>query len=451
MTSRQDRQLSRRGLRASLLERLRTSFWFLPTLLSLAALGLVTLTVHLDRREALADLFPSWAEDAALDAARALLSGIAGSTITIATVSFSVLIVALSFASQQLGPRLLRNFIRDRANQVVLGGFVATHVYCLALLTSLAALESLDGAFVPRLSMAGALVLGLLSFGLLIYFVHHVAVGIQTDTVVADVRRHLSRAIDAFLPDEGDEGEGSDDDATEPPDEAFLDAAGRDDSDVLRAGTTGYVQAIDYEALARVARRGGGRIGCPVRAGAFVMESSPIVTGLDVLDADEPEEELRAAFSIGFQRTDAQDLAYSFDQLVEIALRALSPGINDPFTALTCLDDIGAALARVADRPFLPACVKDDEGAVRVVRDVLRFEDLVRDGPGEIRRAAGSHLSVVARLLRVLGDLRGVARCEERRALLEEEARAAAEAAFARDLPAPDRRWIETALEEAIG
>src|SRR5690606_10099786 len=131
----------------------------------------------------------------------------AGSMITIATVSFSVIIVALSFASNQLGPRLLRNFIRDRANQFVLGGFLATHVYCLALLCLLTILRSDEEAFVPRISMGGAVLLGFVAFGLLIFFVHHVAIRIQADTVIADVRRHLSNAATEFLPDRSCDGE----------------------------------------------------------------------------------------------------------------------------------------------------------------------------------------------------------------------------------------------------
>lgn len=438
--TRQEAAISRNGRWMELMERIRTSFWFVPSLLSIGALLLVFGAVELDRREFLAGYFPEWAEDAAHDSARLLLNGIAGSMITMATVSFSIIIVALAFASAQLGPRLLRNFIRDRTNQFVLGGFLATHVYCLALLTSLAALKTYDWEFVPRISMVLALALGFGAFGLLIYFIHHIAVGIQTDTVVADVRRNLARTIDEFLPDES---------CDETEDEPVPEFDSGPTQDVLHADRTGYVQVVDYAALVALARGGETRFQCPVRAGSYVMESSATLTWRARSDGALDESALRSAVLIGFQKTDAQDLAYSLDQLVEIALRALSPGINDPFTATTCLDDIGGALAKVADRRFPSPDIRDEDGVVRVVRAVLRFEDLVRNSIGDIRRASAGQLRVVTRLLEVIGEIKAVTRLESRRKALDAEAEAMAKVALTDDLPAPDRRVIEAALERA--
>ncbi len=402
-------------MRATLLkfiDRIRGSFWFVPTWMVLAAVALAGIAVYADQR--VADehwQLPAFAFAGSPDGATAVLSTIAGSMITIAGVVFSLTLVALSLASSQFGPRLLRNFMRDRSNQVVLGTFVATFLYCLLVLR---AVQHVDGeTFVPHLSINLAVALALVSIGVLIYFIHHISLSIQADEIIARVVVELDQGIPRLFPEQiGEDDPGTADDRPPPaePDAAQVDAP-----------CDGYLQIVDAEALVEAARDAGVVLHLAGRPGDFLARGSALAR---VVPAGRLDEDLaacvRAAFVLGDQRTAAQDVSFSLQQLAEIAVRALSPGINDPYTAMTCIDRLGAAFCQLAARRFPSARRADDDGELRVVAPGHTFCSLLEPVFDAIRRHARGDIAVSERMLEAIERIAPrLRRDEDRRLLLQ--------------------------------
>lgn len=231
-------------------ERLRSSFWFVPGILTGAAVALASVTVALDESVTVGEWMAgqSWAYTGGAEGASLVLSTVAGSMITIAGVVFSMTLVALSLASSQLGPRLLRNFMRDTRNQVVLGTFIATFVYCLLVLRTIRRAE--EAFFVPHLSVTIGVLLALVSLGVLIYFIHHVSVSIQADEVVARVNHELIHGINRLFPESM--GRGNTRTAAEVAGARLPEAFDREARPV-GAAEDGYLQSVDPDALMELA------------------------------------------------------------------------------------------------------------------------------------------------------------------------------------------------------
>ncbi|MDQ3169892.1 MAG: DUF2254 domain-containing protein, partial [Acidobacteriota bacterium] len=302
-------------------EALRATYWAVPSMMVVGALALSAGMVQLDRATG-AQLLDrlSWVYTGGPEGARAVLSTIAASMITVAGVTFSITIVALALASQQFGPRLLRNFLRDRGNQVVLGTFVSTFVYSLMVLRTVRGGD--DSEFVPNLSVTAAVMLALFSLGVLIYFIHHVSVSIQASQIIANVASDLEEAIDRLFPERVDEDVPSV--SHEPP------PADPGASESLRSHRSGYVQAIDGTRLMKAAAARDLVVRIEAGPGTFVREGSSLLRLWGRGAADDGADAVRAAFVIGADRTGAQDISFFVEQLVELAVRALSPGVNDP-------------------------------------------------------------------------------------------------------------------------
>ena len=314
--------------------RLRSSFWFVPAAMACLAVALAVSAVELDKAVA-GDFLQrlSWSYSGGAEGASLLLGTVAGSMIAIAGTVFSMTLVALSFASSQLGPRLLRNFMRDTVNQVVLGTFVATFVYCLLVLRTIRRAD--EGAFVPHVSVSIGMLLAIVSVGVLIYFIHHISVSIQADQVVAQVGKELDDGIDSLFP--SDLGN-TVSEALRGSSKASLPAAFAREACPVGALEDGYLQLIDADALMALASQEDLLLRLERRPGHYLAKGQTMVM---VWPGDRVTEalvdEMNAAFVLGDQRTAAQDVEFSFQQLVEIAVRALSPGINDPFTAIACV------------------------------------------------------------------------------------------------------------------
>lgn len=380
------------------LEDLRTSYWFVPMLMVGVAIILSFVTLAIDQ-----EISAEWVQGVGFvwsggpEGARGLLSTIAGSMITVAGVTFSITIVALSLASSQFGPRLLRNFMRDRSNQFVLGTFIATFTYSILILRTIRATESLE--FVPHLSITVAMVLALASLGVLFYFVHHTALSIQAPIVIAQVARELMDKINEIFPDSLGQGE-------EREQAAPFDAMQQVPASIQSPGD-GYVQAIDDDALIQVATHNDLRVLLIARPGHFVNRGSILAVAYPAERVSESVvHALRDVFVLGPQRTQTQDVEYLIDQLVEVAVRALSPGINDPRTAIACIDWLGAALSRFAERRFPSALRNDAQGILRVVvQHPTSFEGLLRLGLAQIHEYSQSSVAVNIRLLEMLAKL----------------------------------------------
>ena len=348
------------------------------------------------------------------EGARAVLSTIAASMITTAGVVFSITIVALTLASSQFGPRLLRNFIRDRGNQIVLGTFIATFVYCLLVLRTV--VSPSDGVpFVPHLSVTIGVGLAVTSLAVLIYFIHHIAVTIQADTVVASVGREFAEAVDRLFP--------STTAPSEHPLQSELPPGFESESAPVAAETSGYIQVIDLDTLVGLASRRDLFIKLERRPGDFLIEGVRIARVWPRQRLSEDDRKLvRKACFVGPQRTQEQDVEFPVNQLVEIAVRALSPGINDPFTAVTCIDSLGAGLCRLASREFPPLVLADAEGKPRLLVDRSSFAGVADAAFDQIRQYGRESVAVTIRLLETIGEIALFARTEEQCRALRRQA-----------------------------
>lgn len=375
---------------ASLWQRLRTSFWFLPSAMAVLAVTLSFVLLRVD--DALTDGFVrdlGWLYTFGPDGARALLSAIAGSMITVAGLTFSITMLTLQLASSQFGPRMLRNFMRDRGNQLVLGTYIATFVYCLLVLRAVRGTEG--SSFVPHVSVAVGVGLALASIAVLIYFIHHVASSIRLEFLLPQLAAEAVAAVDRLYPEEPAR--------TAEVDAGLLLEAGT----VVTAGRSGYIQRIDGGALLSCAESADLVVRVKCRPGAFVTEHVPLaVAGSAGRMTEDAVGRLRAAFVIGRERTPEQDVEFSVRRIVEIAQRALSPGINDPTTALYCIDRLGETLGRVAGRPTPSPLLADAGGRVRVVQESGDVAALVCTPFAAVARYAMGDAEVVDRLLQTL-------------------------------------------------
>ena len=385
-------------------DRLRSSFWFVPAVMACLAAALAVGAVELDKA-ATEDWLQRlrWIYSGGAEGASLLLGTVAGSMIAIAGTVFSMTLVALSLASSQLGPRLLRNFMRDTANQVVLGTFVATFVYCLLVLRTIRRADEV--AFVPHLSVSIGVLLAMASIGVLIYFIHHVSVSIQADEVVARVGRELEDGIDRLFPGHlGKPGF----EVSEAPSDAALPAAFAREARPVGALKDGYLQLIDADALMALASEEDLLLRLERRPGHYLVKGRTMVMvwpGNRVTAT--LVDKVHAAFVLGDQRTATQDVEFSFQQLVEIAVRALSPGINDPFTAIACVDRLGSALCRLARRDMPSAHRFDHHGRLRLVASGSSFTGIADTAFNQIRQSARSNPAVAIRMLDAITQIAG--------------------------------------------
>ena len=406
---------------------LNSSYWFVPALMLAAAATLAYLTLYIDSRALLTPKGFGWLYGGGVEGARTLLGTVASSVITVAGVVFSITIATLTQASTQFGPRLLRNFMGDTGNQVVLGTFVSTFAYCLLVLRTIYGGEDGEGN-VPHLSVTTAMALAGASIGVLIFFIHHVARSIQAPYLVAAVGAELDRAVTQLFPEELGEParrEPGDSDADVPPPETFAENARR-----INAPRSGYVQAIDDDGLMTTAREADVIVRLEVRPGDFIIRDLPL---MHVYPPERVSDEicrrLEQSFIIGRSRTPEQDVEYAINQLVEIAVRALSPGINDPFTACTCVDWLGAALCRLAGRKFpSPLRCDEEEGdpqrrRLRVIARASDFGGLCDAAFNQIRQYGAGSVAVTLRLLETIERIATCCRTEEQRAVLLRHAR----------------------------
>src|SRR5581483_4205710 len=345
---------------------LRTSLWFVPSLLVVAAVGLFAVTYVLDRAVDNHDFgLPSWMNTGGPDAARMILTAIAAAVITVVGVVFSITILALQLASTQFGPRMLRNFIRDFGTQLTLGTFVGTFVFSVLALGSVS--NEPGGPFVPHISVTAALVLLIVDLVVLIYFIHHVATSIQVTDVFRAIAADLGRAIDELARERAQQAVVS---AT------TADELRRTDPDFaeIPARASGYLQAVGHASLVEIAQSSDAVVALAHRPGHFVVAGRPLAWVWPARAAPAVARGLERAHAVGPHRTIRQDLQFAVDQLVEIAIRALSPAVNDTFTALTCIDWLGDGLCRITAAGFPDPALRDADGRLRVLDVPLRYD-----------------------------------------------------------------------------
>jgi len=380
---------------------IRSSFWFLPALMVVSSIILSYLMILLDANfvnnswiESL-----SWIYNNKPEGARALLSTVAGSMITVAGVVFSITIVALTLASTQYGPRLLGNFMRDRGNQIVLGTFIATFTYCLLILRTITGGEG--KTFVPHLSVTLGVLFAIFSISVLIYFIHHAAISIQASNVIAGVSKNLNKTVEKIFPDKIGEGKSDLPDWWNAPSELPEDF--EENSYSILSSKSGYLRVIDAHGLFSLAKDKDLILKIENYPGDFIVKNDRIVQVWPWrADNEELVDGINNAFIFGKERTSEQDIEFAIDQLVEIAVRALSPGINDPFTAIMCIDHLSVALSEVAGRVTPSELRYDKDNKLRVIAKPETFDDLLSSAFNQIRQYGRASVSVTIRLLESL-------------------------------------------------
>jgi uncharacterized membrane protein len=411
---------------------LRGSFWLRPAAMTLVAIVLAEALVRLEGAR-LPDGLDGWIYAGGAGGARDVLGAIAGATIGVAGTTFSITVAALTLASSQMGPRLLGNFTRDAGNQYALGALVATFAYSLVALRSVH--EGDDGGFVPQLAVSVGLIFAFGCVGVLIWFLHHVATSISVDRVAAQVQQELTAALAAAT--------------TDTPAAALAEVPRLTNAAPLRAPGCGYLRVLDDAALADWAAGQDAVLHLDVRPGEFVFPGSVVGCVSPAGRQRDAQAALAEAMVLGDGRSVAQDLEYAVRQLVEIALRALSPGINDPFTAIGVLDRLGAALCGLAGRG-LPTGRSFRDGRLRLLRPASDYAGLVDAMFHMLRQAGAGQPAVMIRLLEVLGTIAQVETASDRRAALHRHADLARDAALAATQDASARQAILARHGEAV-
>jgi len=396
-------------------EALRTNLWLVPTVEIVLVLALFAGTYALDRAAYNGSLqLPSFVISGTADAARQILTAIAAAVITVVTLVFSITIVTLTLASTQFGPRMLRNFIRDRITQITLGSFVATFVYSILALVCIG--PGSHGEFVPHVSITMTMVLVVGDVAVLVLFIDHIAKSIQLPQVIASIAGDLSRAIeiDISLRHENEHKAG--------PSLAEVLVRLDEDSDLVRAPSSGYLQYVSMSTLIDIASTSHAVIRLLHRPGHFVVEGEPLADVWPAAAAPGVARALGGAHATGPHRTLTQDLSFAVDQLVEIAIRALSAAVNDTFTALACIDWLGDGLCKIADR-WRPATVhRDAAGHLCVITVTIGFDRLVQRAHDKIRQASRGMPAVMIRQLDGLAKVLAHTTTGAQRELLTEQA-----------------------------
>jgi uncharacterized membrane protein len=386
---------------------LHSSYWFVPTLMAIAAVGLATIMLTLDRtgKMGLVEKW-GWIYTGGPDGARTLLSAVASSMVTVATTAFSIAIVALQLASSQFGPRLMRNFLQDTGNQIVLGTFVATFIYSLLVLRTIRD-EDYD-KFIPQISVTVGVVLAVISIAVLIYFINHVSNSIQASHIINEVGKDLDRVTNRLFPHKIGHS------IPEYQSQCVEEIPTNFDKQaypVLAKGS-GYVQAIDEEELMNIAVSKDLLIRVEQRPGKYVVQGSELVMVLPKGGVNTQKKNLASlhkqindVFILGRQRTEMQDVEFCVNQLVEVAVRAISPGVNDPFTAIRCIDQLTTGLCRLAEREFPSPYRYDKHNQLRVIANPVQFAGILDDAFNQIRQYSKPDVAVQIRMLEAIARI----------------------------------------------
>lgn len=388
------------------------SLWFVPILLVLGSIGVAFLVSWLDSRNVGAAL--PFVVEAGPDEARAILSTIAGSMLTVASVAFSFTIVVFSFASAQYSSRTLHNFMDDNTNQVVLGTLLGSFVYCLLILSTV---RITDEASVPTLSVTVALVIALLDMVLFVLYIHHVAESIQAYHIVRRIRKTTLPTVEHIFPAHIGHG------AEAQPGQT-VETNGMAMRDVY-AKATGYVQMVDGDLVMEVTSRADLLVVMSKSVGSFVMKGETLArVGPAERVTSQAISGIEYSFVLGDHRTLFQDPLYGILQLSDIAVKALSPAINDPNTAVMALNQLGVILRLVVGKE-LPSPVRcDDKGKIRVIAEGPTFSHMAAQAFDQIRRYGMSDAAIPLKMLDVIGEVAEETSAESCLAILRAHAEA---------------------------
>lgn len=392
---------------------LKATFWFVPVIILTSSVLLAMGLLYLD---SIVDFHPEGPGRfffvSSSDSARSILSTISGAMMGVAGTVFSITLVALTLASSQFGPRLIKKFMYVRLNQVVLGSFISTYLYCLLVLNAIK--DGDDFTFIPSISILAAIGAAVINIVLLIVFIHQIATSIQADKVVADISGFLSGQIETLFPERmGEELEH----------EQNVDVSIAIANYLVRTSVKcpkgGYLQYVDSEELMELVSNNDAVFELHYRPGAHLVKG----VELGVLHSsakwnEEAFKKLLGRIVIGNTKTAQQDLEFSVHQMVEIAARALSPGVNDPYTAIACVDNLTSTMSYLAQAKFPSKYRYDEQGTLRIYADALEFEGVLDAAFNQIRQFSGGSPSVIIRLMEAMTTILSLTEIESRRKAL---------------------------------
>lgn len=393
---------------------LRSSFWVVPSLIVLVSIAFALAMIEADSA-GIHRWLARWPRmfGAGADGASGMMSTIAGSMMSVVGVMFSIILVVLALVSSQYTSRILRNFMRSLVTQVVLGIFAGIFTYCLIVLRTIRGGD--EGAFVPSLAVFFGFVMALGGVGALMFFIHHIASSIQASSIIASATQETIAAIDRLFPEKLGQGQAEDDD------DQTLRPLPERNWRAVPARQSGYIQNVDNAALLRLARDRKTIVRMEYGIGEFVVRDTTLAS---LALKDPPDQEtiaaLQATFSISSHRTVEQDAGFGIRQIVDVALKALSPGVIDTTTAGMCVDYLTAILARIAPRQ-IPSSHRYEDGELRVIAKGPSFESLLAESFDQIRSIAKGDVVILSRMLGAFQTLAGfIADPNRRRALRDQ-------------------------------
>ncbi len=399
---------------------LRASLWLVPSTMIAASLALALILIEIDTRtgsERLTDyplLFGLGA-----DGSRGMLTAIASSMLTVAALAFTLTLNAVTQASGQFSPRIFRNFLRDRANQFVLGYFVSVFAFCLVVLRTIRGGDELK--FVPSFSVIAGLLLALGGVFVLIFFIHHISSSLQITSILGDISRETEQAIERMFPER----------MGQPAPVEHLDIlqSNRQQNEVkIPVLSGGYIQNVDTEGLLGFAERHGVVVRMEHGIGQFAGRGGNLLSligdrgdeSFPAIFNDRIIRELNDLFSIERHRTIEQDVGFGIRQIVDIALKALSPGVNDTTTAINCVDFLGEIVGDIAGRR-MPGKIRSKNDAPLVIVAAPDFQDYVETAFDQIRISGKGNLAVFVRLLKAIAFAADRANDKSRRDILRNQ------------------------------
>lgn len=352
-------------------------------------------------------LFPSHSDP---QVAQVILGGIAASIMTVVSIVFAIMLMTLTLASMQFSPRIIVSFARDRVTQWTLGIFLGTFSYCMA---ALPAARSQPQPFAPVATVMGAMLLALACVCWLLFFIHHITRAISVGHIVDRIATETVAMIDNLMPESRRPG------ATR----ALAEPPGADETPLL-SEISGYIRFVDIPALMEVAKACHVTLHVRRRVGQFVPAGTPLLMASKAgRITPERLKDIHDAFDTGPARTLEQDVEFGVLQIVDIALKAISPAVNDPTTAIGCIDNLSRILIRFVSREPLSPLYFDPPGILRVSVPWITFAQLVNSAFEQIRMYSKGDVAVSLRLLRALTDITGIAAEDPDRGVLVEQAR----------------------------
>lgn len=438
----------------NLIDDFRESFWFSPAVFGVVATLFAFGLLKLDASLSLTGQSSTWfVRDA--QAAQQILTAVASSVMTLAGVVFSITLVALSIASSQFGSRLLRCYMMESKADHLAGLLLSTGLFCYVVLHQVNDGDDGGVTFVPQYSVAAAALLGFMSVAMLIWFVHSTALNIQAPRLIATVSQDLDDAVDRLIPESSEKADSEYSSEQECPDSTTCTSPTEKPAFTVHSPADGYIEGIDEEELVELAARHDLVVRLCQHPGNFTTQLTVLAEIFCQKDCDEDLQaditaQIHGCVVVGLRRTPRQDVTCSMIELVEVATRALSPGVNNPFLALNCIDRLSATMSRIAGRSFPDSMLCDHEGTARLFAVRPTFDDYMTDAFAQIRQHGSGSVAVAIRLMEGLQRIARAATDDQRLATVRRQAEAI-KASFLRSEPSDidvsdfDRRFEQIA------